>query len=425
MLIGAASICAQNIYKLSIDELLERGMQYSIAIQSSTLNTIITENKTSLAKNKQLPAISIGGSFGYVGTPTVLDKDLSFVKHSNTPDWKHSYQVSIVQPLYEGGRIKNNIDKAKLEEELASYALQKNKAELKIWLISKYLDLFNLYKRLEVYSKNIEETKLRLQDIQNMSEQGMTTSNDVLRSQIEVTNSELAYEETQNNIAVTSQELAIIVGLDETNIIQPDTFLLALDYPVKSETEYISDAYTQYPDLKMANTNLSLAKNNMELIKANYLPSLSLQISNTLNRPIPYSSPSQDLFINSWGIALNLSYNISNWFDKKQNTNIARNQISLQKLATEQQKQNIRTSIKSAWLKHHEAENRVKALNTSLEQATENYRIVKDLYFNQLAILTDLLDANAVFLNAELQLTNAQTNAIYMYYLLQKTSGNL
>lgn len=168
-----------------------------------------------------------------------------------------------------------------------------------------------------------------------------------------------------------------------------------------------------------------MAQNNLKLTKADYLPTLSLQASNTLARPIPNVSPAQDLYLNAWGVTLNLSYHISSFFDKKHNTSAAKSQIYLQELAQEEQRQNIRTDVKSAFVKHNEALDRIKALEKSVEQSKENYRIVKNKYFNQLAILTDLLDANTVQLNTELQLTAAKTNAIYTYYQLQKVSGNL
>lgn len=423
--IFSLSLAAQVPYKITINELFERGLQNSIAIQTSIIKAEISEDKASLARNKQLPDISINGLFGYVGTPTILDKDLSFLKHSETPDWKQNYQVTATQPIYQGGKIKNSIIKADLEREVAQLSLQKDKSELKLWLISKYLNLFNLYKERDVYTQNIEEAKTRLRDIEKMREEGMITTNDVLRSKIILTNYELSYKETENDIALTSQQLNIVLGLEEHTILEPDNRDLSFQFDTKAENDYIYQAYIQYPDLKITETNIALAQNNLKLVKADYLPTLSLQASNTLARPIPNVSPAQDLFLNAWGITLNLSYHISSLFDKKHNTSIAKRQIQLQELAKEQQKQNIRTEVRAAYIKHKEALDRIESLEESLMQSNENYRIVKNKYFNQLAILTDLLDANTVQLNAELQLTTAKTNAIYTYYQLQKVSGNL
>lgn len=425
LLLLGISVTAQDVYKLSVDELIDKGLQNSVAIQASVVKTHISADRTSLAKNKQLPEIIVGGTVGYVGTPTILDKDFSFMKHPVTPDWKQNYQVSATQPIYQGGRIKNSIKKAELEEEIAQLSLQKDKSELKLWLISKYLDLFNLYKKHEVYQKNIEEAKLRLHDIEKMKEQGMITTNDVLRSKLVLTNYQLADTETNNDIALVSQQLAIVLGMDESIILKPDDSFLTQLFDIKPEEEYVNEAYSQYPEMQISKTNIALAENNLKLTKADLLPTLSLQASNTLARPIPNVSPAQDFYINGWGVTLNLSYRISSWFDKKHNIGAAKRQVYLQELAEEQQKQTIRTTVRTAYVKHREAENRIKVLEESLAQSNENYRIVKNKYFNQLSILTDLLDANSVQLNAELQLTAAKTNAIYTYYQLQKISGNL
>lgn len=413
-------------YKLSVEELFQKGIEHSIIVQSTYLKTEIANEKNSLAKNKRLPDVAIVGQFGYVGTSTILDKDLSFVKHPSAPDWRQNYQLSAVQPLYEGGRINNGIKKSELEQEIARLSLNQDKANLKLWLVSKYLDLYNLYKQRDIYAISIDEAKRRLQDIRKMREEGMITTNDVLRSEIELTNFDLFYQETTNNIALACQQLSIALGMDEDIIYEPDSAFLSSQMNIdKSIEDYIQTAYQQYPQMRIAKTNIALAKNNLEITKADFLPSLSLQFGNTFQRPLPNTSPVQDLFIDSWGVTLNLSYKISSLFDRKHSLSMAKTQINLQELAEEQQKQNIRGIVKSAYLKHQEALMRVKLLETSVKQANENYRIVDTKYFNQLAILTDLLDANTIQLEVELKLTAARTNAVYTYYQLLNVCGKL
>ena len=420
-----SSLTAQTTYTLSVEELFDKGIQNSAAIQASTVKTQISNEKVSLAKNKQLPAIEIEGLFGYVGTPVILNPDLSFLERDVMPKWEQNYGIAAVQPLYEGGRIKNEIKKSELEKEIAQLSLQKDKSDLKLWLIGKYLDLFNQYKRREVYSQNIEEAKKRLHDIEKMKEEGIVTTNDVLRSKLLLTNYNLTYKEIENDIILVSQQLDIVLGMDETILLQPDSSFLASAMDIKTENEYVNQAYMQHPELKITQTNISLAQNALQSTKADYLPSLSLQAGAALTRPIPYIVPVQDLFIHTWGVSLNLSYRLSALFDLKHNSNAAKQQIQLQGLYREQQKQMIRTEIKAAYLKHQEAEDRINALQESLLQSKENYRIEKNKYYNQLAILTDLLDATTTQLNVELQLMSAKVNAIYTYYQLLKASGDL
>lgn len=421
-----SSVKAQATYKLTVPELFEKGLEYSLSIRSSELKVQMSGDRLALAKNKLLPDIQVVGQFGYVGTTTILDRDLSFMKHPEAPDWRQNYQVVATQPLYQGGRIKGNIEKSELDEEVARLSLEKDKSGLKLWLVGKYLDLYDLYRQQDVYQHNIKEAGKRLQDIRKMREEGMITTNDVLRSEIQLSNYELLLKESRNNIILVSQQLAIVMAMDEDLLFEPDSaFLQEKEDMTVTLEEYIQSAYENYPDIKISRTNIDLARNNMKLAKADLLPALSLQFGNTFQRPIPNTSPVQDYYLNSWGLTLNLSYRISSLFDRKHSLSSAKTQINLQELAEDQQKQNIRTSVKAAYLKHQEALDKVKVLEHSLKQADENYRIVHKKYFNQLSILTDLLDANTVQLNAELQLTAARTNVIYTYYQLLEISGKL
>lgn len=103
----------------------------------------------------------------------------------------------------------------------------------------------------------------------------------------------------------------------------------------------------------------------------------------------------------------------------------AKQYVDLRHNAEEQLMQEIRIQVRSAYIRHKEAIDRIKALQLSVRQAEENYRIVNNRYLNQLSILTDLLDASSVRLEAELQLTTAQSEAVYTYYQLMHACGNL
>lgn len=414
---------SQQAYSLTLDELFRLGTENSLRLQATRMQEVIAADKEKTAQTSRLPDISIGATTGYIGRPTVFRQGLSQPVHPDMPDWSHNYNVEVTQPIYRGGKIHYTIKRSSLEKQIATLNSTNDKAEIKLLLLGQYMDLFSLYKQKEVFARNVEESARRLEDIRRLKKEGIVTRNDELRSELQLTNDQLAYREANDNIAIVSQQLDVVLGLDETLLLQPDTTLLYTAVSLESSDEYVWLAYENYPELQIARYNTRLAENDIRLSKADYLPSLSLRAANTLARPL--STTMEDMFSNNWNIALSLSYNLSSLYRNKHKVHEARQYVNIRKNREEQVRQDIRVNVKSAWIKHHEALDRVEALLLSVRQAEENYRIVRNRYLNQLSILTDLLDASSIRLEAELQLTNARTEVIYSYYQLMRSCGNL
>lgn len=414
---------SQQAYSLTLDELFRLGTENSLRLQATRMQEVIAADKEKTAQTSRLPDISIGATTGYIGRPTVFRRGLSQPVHPDMPDWSHNYNVEVTQPIYRGGKIHYTIKRSSLEKQIAALNSTNDKAEIKLLLLGQYMDLFSLYKQKEVFARNVEESARRLEDIRRLKKEGIVTRNDELRSELQLTNDQLAYREANDNIAIVSQQLDVVLGLDETLLLQPDTALLYTAVSLESSDEYVRQAYENYPELQIARYNTRLAENDIRLSKADYLPSLSLRAANTLARPL--STTMEDMFSNNWNIALSLSYNLSSLYQNKHKVHEARQYVNIRKNREEQVRQDIRVNVKSAWIKHHEALDRVEALLLSVRQAEENYRIVRNRYLNQLSILTDLLDASSIRLEAELQLTNARTEVIYSYYQLMRSCGNL
>ena len=91
-----------------------------------------------------------------------------------------------------------------MERSLASLQTETDAADLKLSLLEQYLQLFYLYRQQEVLVRNIEESERRLHDIRRMKEEGLITNNDVLRSEMQLTNDRLARQETENDILLVS-----------------------------------------------------------------------------------------------------------------------------------------------------------------------------------------------------------------------------
>lgn len=423
LLLAPGFIEAQQTRFLSLDELFRLGTENSLRLNASRLEETIAAEQAMDAHAQHYPDIRIGGTTGYRGQPVIFQQGLTNPTRPESPDWSYNYNVSVVQPIYEGGRIRYNIKRAELQRQIAALASDADEADVKMILLRQYLNLFSIYKQKEVFARNIDEAERRLDDIRRMKREGIVTRNDEIRSELELTNMRLTYRETEDNITIVSQYLDILLGFEETLLLEPDSVVLAGAFPLDGYDEYVAAAYENYPGLNIARSNTDIAKTGLQTARSAYLPSLSLQGGNTLARPI--ATTMQDMFSNNWTVGLSLSFDLSSLYRNHHKVRVARYDVRLSENREQQIMQELRVEIRSAYIRHQESLDRVKSLQLAVEQAEENYRIVYNRYMNQLSILTDLLDATGIRLQSEMQLTSARAETVYTYYELLRACGNL
>ncbi len=426
LLLGSSAGClaspADSLF-LTIDELFRLGTENSLKIQADLMKESIAHEQSQTARTSRLPDLQIGLKGGIVGQPIVFQRGLSSPTYPDTPDWMQNYAVDFTQPLYQGGKIHYSIRKADLQKSVASLQTATDRADVKLSLLEQYMSLFSLYRQHDVLTRNIEESERRLKDIRQMKKEGLITNNDVLRSEMQLTNDRLSLTETENSIILVSQQLNILLGIDENRLLLPDTTLLYRAVALEQYDDYVAQACMNDPAIRLLREQTEVARNDVRLAKAANLPNVSLYASNTLARPI--SRTMVDMYNNNWNIGLSVSYPLSSLYKNNHKIKESKLAVTLSQNTEEQKIQQIKVNVRTAYLRHREALQQVEALKLSVKQAQENYRIMQNRYLSQLAILTDLLDANSVRLNAELQLTSARTRVIFTYYQLERACGRL
>ena len=111
----------------------------------------------------------------------------------------------------------------------------------------------------------------------------------------------------------------------------------------------------------------------------------------------------------------------------KTNKKVRADKLGIQKAQEDMvvAQEQIRLGMQSAYIKYKEAYTLLETKEKSVELATENYDVVNYRYSNDLALITDLLDASSQKLDAELQTVNARINILFNYYKLHYISGTL
>ncbi|MCS3870068.1 outer membrane protein TolC [Chryseobacterium ginsenosidimutans] len=197
----------------------------------------------------------------------------------------------------------------------------------------------------------------------------------------------------------------------------------------KAEIPYVDDlteiALHKNESVEMATKNLSLKELDQKITKANYLPKITAGGEYFLKYPNMMFFPPEPYAYRLGMIGVNLTYPIESLYKNKYKMQEAKENIDLAKLQIEENEENIRHNVYEAYKKFEETDQKVKIAEEAINQAQENYRIVRTKYANKLSLITELIDADNAYLEAQSNLISVKINRQLKYYQLQYTIGNL
>jgi len=407
----------EDIFKLAVSN--------STQLKVVAKNTDLARQEAEINKLNRLPGLSTNISYGYLSNSDVWTP--SFSKHVVDPIPHQLTQFSLEagEIIFKGNEVNNIIRKSIIEEQLAALNLEKNTVDVKFLVAAKYLDIYRLTEQKKVFNSNLKLARYRLKNIQAMQKQGMVTRNDLLRTQLTISDLQLTIKQINNNIIILNKQLNMVTGQPDSSRLIPDTTLLKRKYINEPLSYFMNEAYNNNYELKIAGNEKKVSALNVKLSGSDRYPQLSLFVGSDLQRPYVYSEPKVDIFYNIWQAGLSLKYNISSIYQSPRKIKAGKIKLEESELNEVLQKQNVEVAVSSSYIKYNEAKEDLQTYRTDLKSAEENYRIVEKKYFNQLALLTDILDASTTKLEAELKVTNAEVNVVYTYYQLSQSIGNI
>ena len=117
-------------------------------------NIDIAKQNVEIAKEHKLPSIKASTSQFYLGNAFVLEKDLTDFQNVTMPHYGSTYGIEASELIFKGGLVNKNIELAGLREQLALLDFDKNKQDIKLLVISNYLDVYKIINQQIVYENN-------------------------------------------------------------------------------------------------------------------------------------------------------------------------------------------------------------------------------------------------------------------------------
>lgn len=412
---------------LTLDEAVQMGMNNSKALKADAAKIEATKQKTKQLWNVQIPNVVVSSNYTRLSdniTPFTIQFPNGVTQALN-PQILNQYtnRVSAQQVLFAGLRAKNTFDANRFLEKAIAFDVEKDKSEVKYNIIAALLNMYKIQKSLESIEQNLKTAQNRAQDTRNFLAQGIVLDNDVLKVELAQNQLETSKIELTNALAAAQYSVAILLGLPENETFSLDEKTLLMEDKVTDLGTCINAALQSRAELQAVTQRTNAAQKQIAIAKGAYLPTLSAGANAYYNNPNQRVFPQQDAFKSTWDAGLSLSWNVTSLYTNKAVVEEAKSNAIQTQMLGSQLTDNIKNEVSAAYYNYLTAKSKLGLTDKAIQQAQENQRITKNRYSAQLSTTQEVLDADFLMFQAQINAVNANADKLLNYYKLDKSMG--
>lgn len=424
--IGCLSAHAQQTERFTtIDDLFKLIEVNNRSLRAQKTGIEMAREAINVAKNERLPDVSTQLSASYLGNGFITDRNFSNYTTAPIPHFGNNFALEASQIVYSGGALTSNICLAELAHRQTEISVVQNKQRLCFIALGQYLDLYKTRNQMTVYRQHIELTNRLIANVRAKHQQGTALKNDITRYEFQLENLKLELVKLKDNYDVLNYQLCNTAGLPHEVRLLPDTTLVSRIYNTYSENYWQKQAITSALSVKQAVVDIDVNKAKEKIQQAERLPKVSLILADYFDGPITIEVPAINKNFNYWYVGIGVRYNLDALYKSKKKIKQAqlqvRQSIERQSVVNEQ----LENAVQAGYTEYLQSFIELKTQQKSVELAQQNYQVVNDRYLNQLALITDMIDAFNTKLSAELQEVNARIGIVYTYYKMKYIAGTL
>jgi outer membrane protein TolC len=420
---------AQDKRPLSLDEAIDLSIKNSKQLKINRAKIEQASAQAKQAIERRLPDAKVSGAYMYLANPTINLKTKTSSNGGGSGSSggempkvnQAAYgMLNASLPLYAGGRIRYGIESSKYLAQAAELDAENNKEQVIQNTIEAYVNLYKAGAAVNLYNENLAQAQQRVKDFANLEKNGLLARNDLLKAQLQSSNVELALLDARNNLELANVNMNLMLGLPEGTVLSPDSTVMDQNLSVQTLDEYVQSALKNRKDAEALGLRKQAADVGVKAVKGEMYPSIALT-----GGYIAADIPKLVTITNAVNIGVGVQYDIGSLWKNKSKVQEAQGRVNELAATQELMNDNIRLQVNKAYLNWLSSQKKIDVYAKAIEQADENYRIVKNKYANSLATLTDLLEADVAQLQAHLNYSFAKADAVVVYNQLLEAAGLL
>lgn len=391
----AGIVSAQQ--KLTLEQCIDIALENNRNVKQQELTKQSREVAYSQARADLLPNLNASAGQNFVfGRSIGLDNT-----YQNTNSSQTSFSLGSDITLFDGLRMKHNIDARRADVSASQADLEKIREDIIMSVSTAFLQVLLDKELLQISVDQIELTDANISQRSELIKSGKMAEGEIYELEAQKAKEELNRVQAQNNLKLALLDLAQIMEMEnvsDLDIIAPPAEKLISESILLSSDVIYQNALINRPEISGANFRLESAQKEVLMSKAQLYPTLSFganmgtgyyHMSSRANES--FSSQMRNNMSNSVGFSLRIP--IFNRFQVRNSIRTAQIAVENNRLEMDKTKLDLRKRIEQAYYNALGANSRWEAAKKSEIASREAYRFAEQKFENGRANSYELFQA--------------------------------
>lgn len=442
--------CMHAQRMLTLEECRNLAIQNNKELQISGEKIKMADNEKKAAFTKYFPQLSANGAYMWNQKDiNLLDMgalssslssslgglaQLPMIQHlmSGVNDMQHLDvqniwvgNVSLVQPVFMGGKIVNYNQITKFAKQLAKSMNNLQLQDLIYKTDETYWQVISLVNKKKLADAYVDLLRKMDSDVTAMIYEGVATEADGLSVKVKLNEAEMAQTKVENGLALTRMLLAQICGLSlEEDLSLADEKLDNFPVETTQASADLNEAFMNRNELRSLDLATKIYKRKERIALAEMLPNVALAANYFVTNPNVFNGFKND-FAGMFNVGVMVKVPLSGWWEGTYRRNSAKAETRIKTLEWQDAREKIELQVNQSVYKVNEAGKKLIASSRNMENAEENLRRANFGFEEGVIPALNLMEAQTAWVSARSSLIDAQIEVKLTEVYLSKALGKL
>ena len=442
--------CMHAQRMLTLEECRNLAIQNNKELQISGEKIKMADNEKKAAFTKYFPQLSANGAYMWNQKDiNLLDMgalssslssslgglaQLPMIQHlmSGVNDMQHLDvqniwvgNVSLVQPVFMGGKIVNYNQITKFAKQLAESMNNLQLQDLTYKTDETYWQVISLVNKKKLADAYVDLLRKMDSDVTAMIYEGVATEADGLSVKVKLNEAEMAQTKVENGLALTRMLLAQICGLSlEEDLSLADEKLDNFPVETTQASADLNEAFMNRNELRSLDLATKIYKRKERIALAEMLPNVALAANYFVTNPNVFNGFKND-FAGMFNVGVMVKVPLSGWWEGTYRRNSAKAETRIKTLEWQDAREKIELQVNQSVYKVNEAGKKLIASSRNMENAEENLRRANFGFEEGVIPALNLMEAQTAWVSARSSLIDAQIEVKLTEVYLSKALGKL